>query len=380
MKSNQITSILYIIPGIEAYGGIQSHCADILAALAQIEGQKIIVLSKNDVAKSIMGTSKAITFVGLGKYPKFLRSVLLSLLSVYYFTTVSHLLILIGHAHFSPLGLVGRYLFNCRYLVFIYGLEVWPPRNRLVSWALKSAAEIISISNFTLLKLEQYVGYKFKMTSVLPCTVDGNRFNIQSKAKDLAEKYGISPEARVVLTLCRLESPQRQKGYDQVLAVMKNVRNRMGEVVYILAGAGPDRDRIERLVEELKLSTHVKLLGAVSDKMRAQLFNLCDLFIMPSKKEGFGIVYLEALACGVRVIAGRQDGGSEALREGELGTLVNSDDLHEIEDSICHLLSEVPSSSSMEDRSVLRENVLAYFGKEKFLERLSTILRRHLDR
>ena len=99
---------------------------------------------------------------------------------------------------------------------------------------------------------------------------------------------------------------------------------------YLLVGTGPDLLRIEKLAAEQGVQDAVVLAGFVPDEELCEHYNLCDLFAMPSKAEGFGIVYLEALACGKLVLAGNKDGSRDALNDGELGLLVDPDDTDEI--------------------------------------------------
>src|SRR5205085_8790504 len=109
-------------------------------------------------------------------------------------------------------------------------------------------------------------------------------------------------------------------------------------VRYILAGRGPDRGRIEALIRELELEECVILPGHIPEHELAGLYNLCDVFAMPSKGEGFGIVFLEALGCGKPVLAGNKDGSVDAVLDGELGALVDPDDIAQIEQTLIEIL------------------------------------------
>ena len=96
----------------------------------------------------------------------------------------------------------------------------------------------------------------------------------------------------------------------------------MPHLRYVIVGRGADSTRLRRRVEELGLSDHVVLTGFVPEDELPDHYRLCDIFVMPSQAEGFGIVFLEALACGRRVVAGNGDGSAEPLLAGKLGHLL----------------------------------------------------------
>ena len=105
---------------------------------------------------------------------------------------------------------------------------------------------------------------------------------------------------------------------------------------YLLAGKADDKEfnRLQELVNYHQLNNQIILVGYVSTDELKDHYLLADLFIMPSKKEGFGIVFIESTACGTPVIAGNADGSAEALKNGSLGTLVNPNSTEEILDAI----------------------------------------------
>lgn len=110
---------------------------------------------------------------------------------------------------------------------------------------------------------------------------------------------------------------------------------------YLIVGDGDDRPRFESLADELGVRELVIFAGKVPSEELCDHYNLCDLFAMPSTGEGFGIVFLEALACGKPVIAGSKDASRDALLDGELGVLVDPEDPRELRDAIVAILAEV---------------------------------------
>ncbi len=133
---------------------------------------------------------------------------------------------------------------------------------------------------------------------------------------------------RVILTVSRLVP---RKGIDTVLRALPRVAEEFPETIYLIGGTGTDRERLERLAADLGISTFVRFLGRLSDEELPLYYNACDLFVMPSRSdapnvEGFGIVFLEANACGKPVIGADTGGIPDAIRDGETGLLVPPDD------------------------------------------------------
>ena len=110
--------------------------------------------------------------------------------------------------------------------------------------------------------------------------------------------------------------------------------------MYVIAGDGDDRGRLEARARELALGPEiVRFLGYVPDEELPDLYRLADLFAMPSATEGFGIVYLEAAACGLRVLGGSTDGSSDAIRD-SVGKPVRPDDTQALYEAIVRLLEK----------------------------------------
>jgi glycosyltransferase involved in cell wall biosynthesis len=142
-------------------------------------------------------------------------------------------------------------------------------------------------------------------------------------------------------------------------------------------GKGDDRPQLELFIHEHKLQDCVTLAGFVPDSELVDYYNLCDVFAMPSKGEGFGIVYLEALACGKPVLAGNQDGAMDALCQGELGALVDPDDIDAIAQTLIAILQKQYRHPLMYQPDALRQKVIDTFGFEHFQTTLSSYLERY---
>jgi glycosyltransferase involved in cell wall biosynthesis len=178
----------------------------------------------------------------------------------------------------------------------------------------------------------------------------------------------------MLLTVARLAGRDRHKGYDVVLDALPDIRQSVPGVRYVIVGEGDDRPRIERRIRELGLERDVTLAGFVPDTELPDYYSLCTLFAMPSKREGFGIVYLEAMACGRPALAGDRDGSRDALLDGELGVLVDPDDVAALGDAVIEVLAGRHPNRLLYDPQGLRARVVERFGPPSFRRRLAETL------
>jgi phosphatidylinositol alpha-1,6-mannosyltransferase len=157
---------------------------------------------------------------------------------------------------------------------------------------------------------------------ILPNCVDLNSFVPEARDAKLIERYDIR-DNRLILTVGRISSQERYKGFDEVIDVMPELLKRFPTLKYLIVGEGDDRLRLERKASALGLSKQIIFAGRIPEQEKAAHYNLADAYVMPSYGEGFGIVFLEAMACGVPVIGSKVDGSREALLDGQLGRLVD---------------------------------------------------------
>lgn len=266
-------------------------------------------------------------------------------------------LVICGHIHLLPVACA----ITAAPLLMIYGIEAWKPlRNRLTERLVHRCRAIVSISAITCDRLRAWSGYRGPVF-LLPNAIHAGDYGIREKRPDLVARYGIGGK-RVLLTVGRLAEKERYKGFDEVLRVLPRLP---ADVVYVIAGGGNDEARLRHVAAEQGVAERVVFTGTFAEEEKPDLYNLADIYAMPSRGEGFGFVFLEALASGVRVIGSKHDGGREALLEGELGILVDPSNPAEIEAAIRELL----------DRPERRiPERLDHFSFARFAERAGTIL------
>jgi glycosyltransferase involved in cell wall biosynthesis len=166
------------------------------------------------------------------------------------------------------------------------------------------------------------------------------------------------------MTVSRLTSWDRYKGHDRVIRALPSLLSEHPNAVYLVVGEGDDRRRLEAVAAEVGLSHKVQFTGEVAPEELPDHFRLADVFVMPSTGEGFGIVFLEAMACGVRVIGGNRDGSRDALCGSALAAAVEPDNREELVSAIHSALSNPLIQTDHTDR----------FKMQLFKEHLDTIL------
>ena len=283
-------------------------------------------------------------------------------------------LIVSTHLNFSPIARIIRWIANVPYWTVAHGVEAWDIRRPMLQKSLQIADRILPVSNYTRTRLLNEQTVLSERLCTLPNTVDTDRFKVDPKPKHLLEKYGIAEDQPVVLTVSRLCSTESFKSYDQVLNALPDVLHQFPSVRYVIVGKGDDRLRLEQAIQDKGLQAHVTLAGFVPDKEPCDYYNLCDVFALPSKLEGFGIVYLEAMACGKPVLGGNQDGAVDALQKGRLGALVDPEDSEAIARALVQILKGEYPLPLMYKPQALRQAVIDAYGFEAFQQKLAVLL------
>ena len=211
-------------------------------------------------------------------------------------------------------------------ILIIYGIDAWQPtKNRLANWLADRADWVVSISDITAQKFRAWARAGTQQLMVLPNAIHPEWYGPGVKNPALLKRYRLEGKT-VLMTLGRLVSAERYKGFDEVIDVLPALASVNPNLAYLIVGEGSDRRRLEEKVRALGLADRVVFAGLVPEVEKADHYRLADAYIMASRGEGFGFVLLEAMACGVPVIASTLDGGREAVLDGKLGMLVDPGD------------------------------------------------------
>ena len=304
-----------------ANGGIALYNRDVVDALASMhEVEEIVVIVRNMPWEAIGVPPKArLRTASIGGKTRFIKTALQAAGKTYG-------LVICGHIHLLPLAAILNQLVRAPLVLMVYGIEVWQPPNRLARHWLKFVDAVWSISAITTERMNHWAALPAARYVQLPNAIHPDRYGMAPRNAELQSRHRLVG-ARVIMTLARLPAMERYKGVDEVLEAMPALLKTIPHLKYLVCGEGNDRPRLMQKAQALGVAGSVVFVGMLTEADKADYLRLADAFVMPSRGEGFGFVFLEALACGVPVVGSQLDGSREALRNGELGELADPNDL-----------------------------------------------------
>lgn len=232
-------------------------------------------------------------------------------------------LVICGHLRLLPLLAPLGLRRSSRLGLVLHGIEAWEPsEGPFTRLGLDRLDWFLAVSAITKERFLGWSGLPPERGFVVPNAVELARFTPGPARADLLARLGLGGR-RVLMSLGRLAAGERYKGIDEVLEVMPTLLRTVPDLAYLIAGEGDDRARLEAKVRALGLAERVVFAGYVPEAEKADYYRLADCFLLAGWGEGFGIVLLEAMACGIPVVASRLDGSCEAVADGALGLLVN---------------------------------------------------------
>jgi phosphatidyl-myo-inositol dimannoside synthase len=272
-------------------------------------------------------------------------------------------LVVCGHLHLLPLGWLLARLRGARLALIIHGIEAWGLSGKFLAGLLaRQVDSFISVSRYSAERFTRWSRVSTDRAFILPNCVDLQRFHPQQRDNALAARYGLET-SKVILTVGRLAPQERYKGFDEVIDLMPRLLKQFSTLKYLIVGDGADRPRLEAKVGALGLSKNVVFAGHIAESEKIAHYNLADAYVMPSSGEGFGIVLIEAVACGVPVIGSKVDGSREALLQGRLGRLVDPRDPQR--------LFEAMTAALGENSSHRRIDAIDFFDARNFRARVA---------
>jgi len=264
-------------------------------------------------------------------------------------------LVFCGHLFMAPLAVLIARLKGAKLIVQTHGIEAWPRPSHSQLRAVEAAALVLCVSRYTRSAVLNWAPIVPERVLVLSNTVrdiftpgDGSALRVE---------LGLQGK-RVLLTVARLDSQDRYKGHDRVIGVLPTLVTQGHDVAYVFVGDGHDRARLEAAALRAVGPERVRFVGEVDVQSLIKFYRMADLFVMPSTGEGFGIAFLEAMACGTRTVGLDVAGAKDALADDRLGSAVPETELAA---TIGRLLWEPKI-----DPGTLAAAVRTRFGREAF--------------
>lgn len=315
--------------------------------------------------------------------------------------------IVCGHLHQLPVvWLLSWVRPSLRYVLVAHGIEVWRPYSWLERLSLRRATRIFCISEYTRRQMLRFdPGLDPARLIIVPNTFDpgfaGQGPANPALSSQLSAHSSPSAEAQssrrddgpVILTVARLTKADTYKGVDTVIEAMPRLLRALPRARLRIVGDGDDMERLQALAESLGLysrqrtedrgrrteaelkapgsqlqagNSAVHFTGFIDDAALRAEYRGCDLFALPSRKEGFGLVYLEAMSGGKPCIAARA-GGSPEVVDHEVGALVDYGNTDQIADAVAELWRRPPAVGKLRERA-------AHFSFANFQDRLCAAL------
>lgn len=335
MKSGDKRILLVLPEAFGCEGGIQMFCRSLCLAAgrwAQSHHASVnaIVLNDRDAPDSRYVNGGFSSYVAAGKSKA-------RVVSAYLQQSVSHRndLVIFGHVSLAPLMLIPTTR-NPRTCVITYGIEVWQSPGRAEEQALRKADSVLAISEYTRSEVLKRNRLSPDKVRLFPCSLDPYWNAEDTNPESLR---GIPPVHKI-LTVCRLTKDDDYKGVDSVIKSLPSVVKECGPVSYRIVGEGDDVARLSSLADELGVSSYITFVGALKEHELRNEYKQCSLFVMPSEGEGFGIVFLEAMAHGKPVIGGAHGGTTSVIEHEKSGLLVNRLDVDSLAYSITRILKD----------------------------------------
>jgi len=238
-----------------------------------------------------------------------------------------------GHLYMAPLAALLSFINRSKLWIQVHGVEAWQRPSNIMQRAVNGAAQVLCVSRYSRKLFLGWANVSPEKVKVLPNTYDEKRFYLGVKNNELLNKFS-SKDKKILLTVGRLASGEMYKGHEAMIRLLPELLKKDARWVYWIAGEGDDQARLEALARAVGVYEQVKFLGFIQESELPDLYRTADVFIMLSRGEGFGIVYLEAMASGLPVIAAKGDGSADPLLDGRAGLLVDAECPNAVMDAI----------------------------------------------
>lgn len=363
--------IIGLFPELLGPGGVQEAGRQTAAALAQIAARNnwsTVFLSLNDLpeAQSFSAGEEEFSFCGFG------RAKINFVLAALKHSGKEARVVLAGHPHLAvPAALMKRKSPQLKTVVVSHGIEVWKPLPRIRRRALLFADVVLAPSSDTARKLAEGQGVAAEKIRRLPWPL-GTSF---LKFTDAPEKLSVPrgwPTGQIILTIGRWAASERYKGADDLIRAVAQLRSDAPNLQLVAVGGGDDLPRLRGLAVELGVADRVQFHENLSREELAACYSRATIFALPSSGEGFGLVFLEAMAFGCPVVGAACGGITDLVEDGVNGLLVPPRDPVRLAESLNRLLHDAALRAELGRHG--REIVRRKFSFEVFRAQLEKIL------
>jgi phosphatidylinositol alpha-1,6-mannosyltransferase len=371
--------LIGLFPELESTGGIQRagrHLAAVMTEFAANRGMECRLLSLNDTPElhRLSVADREFIFTGSeGAKGRFTATAMRAARRRAKSKTDSRSLVVAAHPYLAPVVQAMRLAApRMKSIVVAHGIEVWEPLSTLRRRALGRSSLILTPSQDTADHIATQQKIPRDRIRVLPWALDPD-FEALGAATSPSALPANFPAGRVILTVGRWQANERYKGMDTLIAALPRLLHEWTDLQLVAIGEGDDQGWLEQLAEQCGVRRHVRFFSGLSYSELVACYSACEIFALPSSGEGFGIVYLEAMARGKPVIGGAHGGATEVIDDGRTGYLVHHGDAPQLATSIETLLANPELAREMGARG--RERVNREFKFSLFAKSFKKILR-----
>jgi phosphatidylinositol alpha-1,6-mannosyltransferase len=367
MFQNSKSDVVVLITGaFHAFGGIETFNRCLIRALDQIAANN----DRHVRIFSLLDTSEQFSAMSLGPQleihcfsgnrVRFTFAVLAAARRAN--------LVLFGHVNFSPLALLTGPQSKS---LLVYGVDVWRVMPTLQKSGVSRMQRIFSISSFTAESMGSLNRIERGRFTLLPLTLDPAYMDHGNRQTRGRCELGL-PNGPMLLTVSRLSISDAYKNIDRLIQALPPIFERCPDAFSVIIGDGDDRARLERVSHDLGIAAKVFFRGRVSDDLLPAYYKDCDIFVLPSTKEGFGIVFLEAMYYGKPCIGANWGGVPEVVANNQTGMLVDSPSPTNIQNALLRLLDDASLGRTFGERGKTRFE--QEFAFPRFCERVERII------
>jgi phosphatidyl-myo-inositol dimannoside synthase len=364
--------IVALFPALNGLGGIQQANRLTAAALAEIApcyrwSADFLSLNDSPQDHALAFNGASIPFSGFGRAKA--RLVLSALARSRAGTRV----VLAAHPYLAVAAAQMKLIHpRLKTIVISHGVEVWQPLPALRRRALSAADIYVAPSSYTIERLVETQGAPRAKTRRLPWPLSPDFLDLAARPDLLTVPPGF-PMGLVVLATARLDAGEKYKGVDQLIRAIGQLAPKIPSLQLAVVASGDDLARHEQLAGDLGVSERVRFFPELSRAEIAACYSRCDVFALPSTGEGFGFVFLEAMAFGKPVVGAAAGGVKDIIEHEKNGLLVVPGDLDALVDALARLLANERLRAELGRAG--SDSVRARFQFETFRSRLEAILR-----
>jgi phosphatidyl-myo-inositol dimannoside synthase len=351
-------------------GGVQlagRHTAAVLARLAAERKWETRFLSLNDAVggHELNVAGVAVRFTGFGKSKRRFAARAVGLAR-------DAQIVVAGHPHLAvPASAMRARSRNFCLVVQSHGIEVWKPMSALRRICLRRSDIVTAPSRYTAEKLSEIQRLPEAKIRICPWGLDPGFLEVAARAPQFSPPGGI-PDSRYVLAVGRWASAERYKGFDTLIRVLPVLSRETPDLQFVFIGDGDDQPRLETLAKETRVRERVHFVSGISREQLVAYYAGAELFALPSSGEGFGLVFLEAMAMGKAAVGGNHGGIPDIIEDGITGFLVTHGDEEQLTAKLSLLLRDRSLREEMGRRG--RDRVIQKFAFGNFETRLREIL------